>query len=152
MRLPPFNGEPGCQCSHFLCVPVAGRPDSGARGCAAAARGPVPLAQPDDGTVQRQMAMLGLSGRLQRWHGDGTEVFRLAALTQASPSAVSSRNYRPSRRSHNSHSAPENVQENTGPSSWQSAHRFQLKEDPDAFSQHLLETVDSRCCRSLKKQ
>lgn len=39
----------------------------------------------DDGMVHRQMAMARLSPALQRWHGDGTEVFRLAAPRQASP-------------------------------------------------------------------
>lgn len=112
------------------------------RGCGAAARGPVPLVQPDDGMVQKQMVMKGLSRVLQRWHGDGTEVLRLAALTQASPWAVSLCNYRPSRRSCNSYSTPENVQENTGQSSWQTVHRFYLKEDEHAFSKHLLETAD----------
>lgn len=97
--------------------------------------------------VQKQMVMLGLSPVLQRWHGDGTQVFRLAALTQASPSAVSVCNYRPSRRSCNSYSSPENVQENTGLSSWQTVHRLYLKEDERAFSKHLLETVDSRRCQ-----
>lgn len=125
---------------------------SRAKGCGAAARGPVPLVQPDDGLVRKQMVMLGLSRVLQRWHGDGTEVFRLAALTQASPSAVSSCNYRPSRRSRDSYSTPENVQENTGPSSWQTVLRFYLKDDQCTFSKHLLETVYSRCCQCRKQK
>lgn len=71
-----------CRCAG---CPLLGHGASGAEGCGAAARGPAPLVWPDDGMVHRQMATPGLSCALQRWHGDGTEVFRLAAPRQASP-------------------------------------------------------------------
>lgn len=105
MRLYPFNRDLSCQCSSFLCVPVAGYPLLGheAEGVEQLP-GPVPLVWPDDGMVQKQMVMLGLSFALQRWHGDGTEVFRLAAPRQASPGMASLCNYHPSRRSCNSYS------------------------------------------------
>lgn len=134
MRLHPFSSVFSCQCSRFLCVPVAGYP---LVGHGAAARGLVPLVWSDDGMVQKQMVMLGLSCTLQRWHGDGTEVFRLAAPRQASPWTASLCNYRPSRRSRNVYSTSENVQQNTGQSSWQTAHRFYLKEDEHAFEKHI---------------
>lgn len=133
--------ESSCQCSCFLCVPVAGCPLLGHRAAGqrvwSSCPGPVPLVWPDDGMVHKQMVMLGLSCALQRWHGDGTEVFRLAAPRQASPWTASLCNYHPSRRSCNSYSTSENVQQNTGQSSWQTAHRFYLKEDEHAFSKHI---------------
>lgn len=140
-RLQPFNRGSSCQCSRFLCVPVAGCPVLG-HGAAgqrvwSSCPGPIPLVWPDDGMVQKQMVMLGLSWSLQRWHGDGTEVFRLAAPRQASPWTASLCNYHPSRGSCNSYSTSENVQQNTGQASWQTAHRFYLKEDEHAFSKHI---------------
>lgn len=149
MRLPPFKRETGCQCRHFLCVsPVACCPATGQL---------PPGACPISAAWWRR-------GARSRWRrrdclaffrggiGDGTQAFRLAALTQASPSAASLCNYRPSRRSCGSYSTPENVQENTGPSSWQTTHGPYLKEDQRAFSKHLLETVYSPRWPCLKKK
>lgn len=54
------------------------------------------------------------------------------------PNGKSLRNYQPSGRSRNSHSASENVQENTGRSSWPSARRRCLQKRTNALFSFLL--------------